>query len=89
MNWLGDDWDPQWRQAARDAEQIGAEHPDWTVRPVRRHQGPGVEACRDPAYGGVCVAIGTAAEVRAVLEHVPPGRMTARPEARVRCPAGR
>jgi hypothetical protein len=70
-----DNSDPKWKQAASDAEQIAAEHPGWTVRPVRRYRGPGVEAWRKPDDGGVYSAMGTAAEVRSVLERVSPGHV--------------
>jgi hypothetical protein len=69
MNSPADHDDPQWRQAARAAGQLGADYPEWVVRPVRRHQGPGVEAWRVRDSEGTCAAVGTASEVRAVLEH--------------------
>ena len=54
-----------WLRAARQAEQIQAAYPGWTVRPVRRRDGAGVEAHREA--DGLCSVTGPADEVRAAL----------------------
>jgi hypothetical protein len=45
------------------AGQFQAANPEWTIRPVRRRDGPGLEAVRDQP--GLYSLTGTPAEVRA------------------------
>jgi hypothetical protein len=55
----------EWAAAILQAGQLQAAYPGWTIRPVHRRDGPGLEAIRDQA--GLCSLTGTAAEVRAAL----------------------
>ena len=54
-----------WLHAAQQSGQIQAAYPEWTVRPVRRRDGTGVEAFREA--DGLCSVTGPADEVRAAL----------------------
>ena len=56
-----------WADAVRAADKLQEEHPGWQVRAVPRREGPGVAAVRDSSAAGLCMVIGTAAEVRAAL----------------------
>ena len=52
-----------WESAVRAAWELQEAHPDWTVRPARRRDGPGLEAVSERR-----AAIGAVAEVRAMLD---------------------
>ena len=52
-----------WESAVRAAWELQEAHPDWTVRPARRRDGPGLEAVCE----GRAAMIGPVAEVRAEL----------------------
>lgn len=59
-----------WADAVRAAVQLQADYPRWRVRAVLRRDGPGVAAKRDG--WGVCVVVGSPAEVRAALVDAEP-----------------
>jgi hypothetical protein len=56
-----------WADVVQAADELHEEHPGWRVRAVPRRAGPGVAAVRDSSAPGLCMVIGTAAEVRAAL----------------------
>ena len=60
----------EWAAAILQAGRLQAAYPGWTIRPVRRRDGTGLEAFRDQP--GLCSLTGTAAEVRAALTAMTP-----------------
>lgn len=54
-----------WFEAVQEADRLQADYPGWRVRAVRRRTGPGVSAQR--GGNGLCLVMGTPAEVRTVL----------------------
>jgi hypothetical protein len=60
----------EWAAAMLQAGQLQAAYPGWTIRPVRRRDGTGLEAVRDQP--GLCSLTGTAAEIRAALAAMTP-----------------
>ena len=56
-----------WADAVEAADRLQEEHPGWRVRAVPRRDGPGVAAVRNGSEPGLCMVIGTEAEVRTAL----------------------